>query len=102
MGYRMVGMPVDQTMIVAMALIVAGIRVGTSGSILTKQMADQMNRLLGNVFCGGIGAPGGAPGLADPGPGGPVSPGPGSCGGPRCLRSRPASPRDAPPRSAAR
>ena len=42
------------------ALIVAGMLVGASGSILTKQMADAMNRSLGNVFFGGFGSGGGA------------------------------------------
>ncbi len=40
------------------ALIVAGMLVGASGSILTKQMADAMNRSIGNVFFGGFGAGG--------------------------------------------
>ena len=45
------------------ALIVAGMLVGASGSILTKQMADAMNRSIGNVFFGGFGSGGGsAPG----------------------------------------
>ena len=38
------------------ALIVAGMLVGASGSILTKQMADAMNRSIGNVFFGNFGA----------------------------------------------
>jgi len=41
------------------ALIVAGMIVGASGSILTKQMADAMNRSIGNVFFGGFGSGGG-------------------------------------------
>ena len=47
------GMALDNT-----ALIVAGMLVGASGSILTKQMADAMNRSIGNVFFGGFGAGG--------------------------------------------
>jgi H+-translocating NAD(P) transhydrogenase subunit beta len=44
------------------ALIVAGMLVGASGSILTKQMADAMNRSLANVLFAGVGA--GGPALA--------------------------------------
>jgi NAD(P) transhydrogenase subunit beta len=40
------------------ALIVAGMLVGASGSILTKQMAEAMNRSIGNVFFAGVGAGG--------------------------------------------
>ena len=47
------GMALDNT-----ALIVAGMLVGASGSILTKQMADAMNRSIANVFFGGLGAGG--------------------------------------------
>src|ERR687895_565417 len=47
------GIALDNT-----ALIVAGMLVGASGSILTKQMADAMNRSIGNVFFGGMGAAG--------------------------------------------
>jgi H+-translocating NAD(P) transhydrogenase subunit beta len=47
------GLALDNT-----ALIVAGMLVGASGSILTKQMADAMNRSLANVFFGGLGASG--------------------------------------------
>jgi NAD(P) transhydrogenase subunit beta len=50
------GVALDNT-----ALIVAGMLVGASGSILTKQMADAMNRSIGNVFFGGFGATAGAP-----------------------------------------
>jgi len=49
------GIALDNT-----ALIVAGMLVGASGSILTKQMAEAMNRSIGNVFFGGFGAAGGA------------------------------------------
>jgi proton-translocating NAD(P)+ transhydrogenase subunit beta len=49
------GVALDNT-----ALIVAGMLVGASGSILTRQMADAMNRSLGNVFFGGFGAGAGA------------------------------------------
>jgi len=47
------GVALDNT-----ALIVAGMLVGASGSILTKQMADAMNRSIGNVFFAGVGAAG--------------------------------------------
>jgi NAD(P) transhydrogenase subunit beta len=47
------------------ALIVAGMLVGASGSILTKQMADAMNRSIGNVFFGGFGGGGALPAAAD-------------------------------------
>jgi NAD(P) transhydrogenase subunit beta len=49
------GIALDNT-----ALIVAGMLVGASGSILTKQMADAMNRSIANVFFGGFGATAGA------------------------------------------
>jgi NAD(P) transhydrogenase subunit beta len=58
------GVALDNT-----ALIVAGMLVGASGSILTKQMAEAMNRSLGNIFFGGLGA------------GGPSLPGGGETGG---------------------
>jgi proton-translocating NAD(P)+ transhydrogenase subunit beta len=51
------GLALDNT-----ALIVGGMLVGASGSILTRQMADAMNRSLGNVLFGGLGA--GGPALA--------------------------------------
>jgi NAD(P) transhydrogenase subunit beta len=44
------------------ALIVAGMIVGASGSILTKQMATAMNRSLANVLFAGVGT--GGPALA--------------------------------------
>ena len=50
------GMALDNT-----ALIVAGMLVGASGSILTKQMADAMNRSIASVFFGSFGG-GGATG----------------------------------------
>ncbi len=37
------------------ALIVAGMLVGASGSILTRQMAEAMNRSIANIFAGGFG-----------------------------------------------
>jgi NAD(P) transhydrogenase subunit beta len=59
------GLALDNT-----ALIVAGMLVGASGSILTKQMADAMNRSIGNVFFAGLGA--GGPVLAADSDGGTV------------------------------
>ncbi len=59
------GIALDNT-----ALIVGGMLVGASGSILTKQMADAMNRSLGNVFFAGLGA--GGPALAASSDGGTV------------------------------
>jgi H+-translocating NAD(P) transhydrogenase subunit beta len=58
------GIALDNT-----ALIVAGMLVGASGSILTKQMADAMNRSIANVFFAGVGT-GGASALTAPGGGG--------------------------------
>jgi NAD(P) transhydrogenase subunit beta len=58
------GVALDNT-----ALIVAGMLVGASGSILTKQMADAMNRSIGNVFFAGVGT-GATSALAAPGGGG--------------------------------
>jgi NAD(P) transhydrogenase subunit beta len=49
------GVALDNT-----ALIVAGMLVGASGSILTRQMAEAMNRSVANVFFGGFGARAGA------------------------------------------
>ncbi|MEA2346614.1 MAG: H+-translocating transhydrogenase subunit beta [Thermoleophilaceae bacterium] len=43
------------------ALIVAGMIVGASGTILTTQMAEAMNRSIANIFKGGFGGGGGAP-----------------------------------------
>ena len=51
------GIALDNT-----ALIVAGMLVGASGSILTRQMAEAMNRSIGNVFFSGLGA--GGPAIA--------------------------------------
>jgi NAD(P) transhydrogenase subunit beta len=56
------GIALDNT-----ALIVAGMLVGASGSILTKQMADAMNRSIGNVFFGGFGATAGVIAATDDG-----------------------------------
>jgi NAD(P) transhydrogenase subunit beta len=57
------GMALDNT-----ALIVAGMLVGASGSILTKQMADAMNRSIASVFFGSFGGGGGGGGaVADDG-----------------------------------
>jgi H+-translocating NAD(P) transhydrogenase subunit beta len=56
------GVALDNT-----ALIVAGMLVGASGSILTKQMAEAMNRSIGNVFFGGFGATAGAVAAGDDG-----------------------------------
>ncbi len=51
------GIALDNTV-----LIVAGMLVGASGSILTKQMAEAMNRSIASVFFSGLGA--GGPALA--------------------------------------
>jgi NAD(P) transhydrogenase subunit beta len=44
------------------ALIVGGMLVGASGSILTNQMAEAMNRSIANIFAGGFGGVSVAPG----------------------------------------
>src|SRR6201991_2568017 len=59
------GIALDNT-----ALIVAGMLVGASGSILTKQMAEAMNRSIANVFFAGVGTGGGGAALVAPGGGG--------------------------------
>jgi proton-translocating NAD(P)+ transhydrogenase subunit beta len=48
------------------ALIVAGALVGASGSILTKLMADAMNRSLANIMIGGFGTGDSGPAVAGP------------------------------------
>src|SRR6266700_5697019 len=48
------------------ALIVAGALVGASGSILTKLMADAMNRSLTNIMIGGFGTGDTGPAVAGP------------------------------------
>jgi NAD(P) transhydrogenase subunit beta len=47
------------------ALIVAGMLVGASGSILTMLMAEAMNRSLANIFKGGFGGVSAAPAAGD-------------------------------------
>ena len=48
-------------------LIIAGALVGAAGGILTKLMADAMNRSIANIMVGGFGAGDGAAGDAGPG-----------------------------------
>jgi H+-translocating NAD(P) transhydrogenase subunit beta len=47
------------------ALIVGGMLVGASGSILTNLMAQAMNRSIANIFAGGFGGVAIAPGAGD-------------------------------------
>ena len=47
------------------ALIVAGMLVGASGSILTMLMAEAMNRSIANIFKGGFGGGSAAPAAGD-------------------------------------
>ena len=54
------------------ALIVAGMLVGASGSILTAQMAEAMNRSIMNIVAGGFGGVTTAPSAADGGEQRPV------------------------------
>jgi len=53
-------------------LIVSGALVGASGAILTKLMADAMNRSIVNIMIGGFGGGEGSVGPAGGGPGGSV------------------------------
>jgi NAD(P) transhydrogenase subunit beta len=56
------GVALDNT-----ALIVAGMLVGASGSILTQQMAEAMNRSVVSVFLGGFGVASGVVAAGDDG-----------------------------------
>ena len=53
-------------------LIIAGALVGASGAILTKLMADAMNRSVLNIMIGGFGTADAAAGASTGGPGGAV------------------------------
>ncbi len=53
-------------------LIIAGALVGAAGGILTKLMADAMNRSLANIMVGGFGGAGADAGTGDEGAGGDV------------------------------
>ncbi len=55
----MAGFVLDQA-----ALIIAGALVGASGGILTKLMADAMNRSIANIVVGGFGTGDSAPAIA--------------------------------------
>jgi NAD(P) transhydrogenase subunit beta len=55
----MAGFVLDQA-----ALIIAGALVGASGGILTKLMADAMNRSIANIVIGGFGTGDSAPAIA--------------------------------------
>ena len=54
------------------ALIVGGMLVGASGSILTNQMAEAMNRSIANIFAGGFGGVSVTPGAGGDGEQRPV------------------------------
>ncbi len=65
-------------------LIIAGALVGASGGILTKLMADAMNRSIGNIMLGGFGSGDAAAVVAGP-------------AGARCSRSPPTTRRSSSP-----
>ena len=64
----MAGFVIDNT-----ALIIAGAFVGASGAILTKLMADAMNRSIGSIVMGGFGTGDAGP-IGAAGPGGDIRP----------------------------